>query len=77
MGHTIRSRGSGETASTPKELLRCLQEISDAPPDNTCHTAGIVQLQQDDELELVIPDRPQALISMDAESTFFGVIQLN
>lgn len=42
-----------------------------------CPLLGIVQLHQDDELELVIPYRPQALISMDAESTFFGVIQLN
>ncbi|KAF3838152.1 hypothetical protein F7725_009920 [Dissostichus mawsoni] len=38
---------------------------------------GIVQLHQDDELELVIPNRQHTLISMDAESTFFGVIQLN
>ena len=41
---------------------------------------GIVQLHQDDELELVIPDRPlmdKVLISMDADATFFGVIQLN
>ncbi|TWW55098.1 hypothetical protein D4764_09G0001470 [Takifugu flavidus] len=40
-------------------------------------TKGVVQLHQGDELELVIPFRPQALISMDADSTFFGVIQLN
>ncbi|KAI3351884.1 hypothetical protein L3Q82_020714, partial [Scortum barcoo] len=43
MGHTIRSWGSGETGSTPTALLRCLQEISDAPPDNTCYTAVVVQ----------------------------------
>ncbi|XP_035506361.1 tumor necrosis factor ligand superfamily member 13B isoform X2 [Scophthalmus maximus] len=75
MGHIIRSWSSPETTST--ELLRCLQEMPDATPANTCHTAGIVQLHQDDELELVIPNRPQALVSMDADSTFFGVIQLN
>ncbi|XP_060936108.1 tumor necrosis factor ligand superfamily member 13B-like [Limanda limanda] len=75
MGHIIQSWSS--TKTTPTELLRCLQAMPDATPANTCHTAGIVQLHQDDELELVIPHRPQALVSMDADSTFFGVIQLN
>ncbi|XP_062249912.1 tumor necrosis factor ligand superfamily member 13B-like [Platichthys flesus] len=75
MGHIIRSWSSSKT--TPTELLRCLQTMPNATSANTCHTAGIVQLHQDDELELVIPHRPQALVSMDADSTFFGVIQLN
>ncbi|XP_034453302.1 tumor necrosis factor ligand superfamily member 13B-like [Hippoglossus hippoglossus] len=74
MGYIIRSWSSTKTST---ELLRCLQEMPDATPANTCHTAGIVQLHQDDELELVIPHRPQSLVSMDADSTFFGVIQLN
>ncbi|XP_053180255.1 tumor necrosis factor ligand superfamily member 13B-like [Scomber japonicus] len=77
MGHVIRSWGSTTSGTGSTELLRCLQEISDANAANTCYTSGIVQLRQNDELELVIPYRPQALISMDAESTFFGVIQLN
>ncbi|XP_074504416.1 tumor necrosis factor ligand superfamily member 13B-like isoform X3 [Sebastes fasciatus] len=77
MGHIIRSWGSTGTGTTSTELLRCLQEMPDETPANTCYTSGIVQLHQDDELELVIPYRPQALISMDADSTFFGVIQLN
>ncbi|KAM8733116.1 tumor necrosis factor ligand superfamily member 13B-like isoform 1-T1 [Acanthopagrus schlegelii] len=82
MGHVIRSWSSAETATTPTELLRCLQEMPDDARHhaNTCYTAGIVQLHQDDELELVIPDRPlmdKVLISMDADATFFGVIQLN
>uniref|UniRef100_A0A3Q3W5P5 THD domain-containing protein n=1 Tax=Mola mola TaxID=94237 RepID=A0A3Q3W5P5_MOLML len=77
MGYIIQSWGSTnpETAST--ELLRCLQEMPDETPANSCYTAGIVQLHQGDELELVIPYRPQALVSMDADSTFFGVLQLN
>ncbi|XP_019935104.1 tumor necrosis factor ligand superfamily member 13B-like isoform X2 [Paralichthys olivaceus] len=75
MGYVIRSWSSPKTTST--ELLRCLQEMPDTIPANTCHTAGIVQLHQDDELELVIPHRPQAIVSLDADSTFFGVIQLN
>ncbi|XP_037635153.1 tumor necrosis factor ligand superfamily member 13B-like isoform X2 [Sebastes umbrosus] len=77
MGHIIRSWGTTGTGTTSTELLRCLQEMPDETPANTCYTSGIVQLHQDDELELVIPYRPQALISMDADSTFFGVIQLN
>ncbi|XP_067375229.1 tumor necrosis factor ligand superfamily member 13B-like isoform X2 [Channa argus] len=77
MGHVIRSWGSTDAGTRSTELLRCLQEMLDATPANTCYTAGVVQLHQDDELELVIPDRPQALISMDTDSTFFGIIQLN
>ncbi|XP_049441774.1 tumor necrosis factor ligand superfamily member 13B-like isoform X1 [Epinephelus fuscoguttatus] len=77
MGHVIRSWCSTTTGTTSTELLRCLQEMPDETPANTCYTAGVVQLRRDDELELVIPCRPQALISMDAEWTFFGVIQLN
>ncbi|KAM3612833.1 uncharacterized protein V6R79_015396 [Siganus canaliculatus] len=77
MGHVIRSWKPTKTGTASAELLRCLQEMPDETPANTCYTAGVVQLHQDDELELVIPHRPQALISMDADSTFFGVIQLN
>ncbi|XP_034400076.1 tumor necrosis factor ligand superfamily member 13B-like isoform X3 [Cyclopterus lumpus] len=77
MGHIIQSLGSTRTRTTSTELLRCLQEMPDEAPANTCYTAGIVQLHQDDELELVVPYRPHALISMDAQFTFFGVIQLN
>ncbi|TMS17615.1 Tumor necrosis factor ligand superfamily member 13B [Larimichthys crocea] len=77
MGHIIRRWSSTKTGTASTEFLRCLQEMSDESLENTCYTAGIVHLHQDDELELVIPDRPQALISMDADSTFFGVIQLN
>ncbi|KAM8908321.1 tumor necrosis factor ligand superfamily member 13B-like isoform 2-T2 [Spinachia spinachia] len=77
MGHIIQSLSSTRTERTTTELLRCLQEMPNKTPANTCYTAGIVQLLQDDDLELVIPYMPNSLISMDAESTFFGVIQLN
>ncbi|KAM7389578.1 hypothetical protein PAMP_023544 [Pampus punctatissimus] len=77
MGHVIRSWGSTTSGTGSTELLLCLQEMPDATAANTCYTSGIVQLHRDDELELVIPYRPQALISMDADSTFFGIIQLN
>ncbi|XP_026186281.1 tumor necrosis factor ligand superfamily member 13B-like isoform X2 [Mastacembelus armatus] len=77
MGHVIRSWGSTKAGTSSTELLRCLQEMSGATPASTCYTAGTLQLHQGDELELVIPYRPQARISMDEDSTFFGVIQLN
>ncbi|XP_067103926.1 tumor necrosis factor ligand superfamily member 13B-like [Osmerus mordax] len=75
MGHIVRSSGS-QTSQRSFDLLRCLQEMPQTNSANTCYTAGIVKLEQRDELELVIPDRPQAQISMDADSTFFGIMQL-
>uniref|UniRef100_A0A673CBB7 THD domain-containing protein n=1 Tax=Sphaeramia orbicularis TaxID=375764 RepID=A0A673CBB7_9TELE len=77
MGYVVQCWSSAASGTKSTELLRCLQEMPDATPANTCYTSGIFQLHQDDELELVILHRPQALISVDADSTFFGVIQLN
>ncbi|KAM9408075.1 tumor necrosis factor ligand superfamily member 13B-like isoform 2-T2 [Salvelinus alpinus] len=74
MGHIVRSRGTGQRST---ELLRCLQEMPQTNCANTCYTGGMVKLEREDELELVIPDRPQAQVSMDADSTFFGIIRLN
>ncbi|XP_045580226.1 tumor necrosis factor ligand superfamily member 13B isoform X1 [Salmo salar] len=74
MGHIVRSRGTSQRST---ELLRCLQEMPQTNCANTCHTGGMVKLEREDELELVIPDRPQAQVSMDADSTFFGIIRLN
>ncbi|XP_046876798.1 tumor necrosis factor ligand superfamily member 13B-like isoform X4 [Hypomesus transpacificus] len=75
MGHIVRSSGS-QTSQKSFDLLRCLQEMPQTNSANTCYTAGLVKLDQRDELELVIPDRPQAQVSMDADSTFFGIMQL-
>ncbi|XP_034037453.1 tumor necrosis factor ligand superfamily member 13B-like [Thalassophryne amazonica] len=80
-GHVVRRSSTSSRGSA--EVLHCLQEMSNVHSSkmcysaNTCYSAGIVELQQGDELELVVPYRPQILISMDADSTFFGVIQLN
>ncbi|XP_029971133.1 tumor necrosis factor ligand superfamily member 13B-like [Salarias fasciatus] len=76
MGYIIQSWGSIQ-AGPRTELLCCLQDMPDEDPANTCYTAGTVRLFQNEELELVIPNRPSVLISLDSESTFFGVIQLN
>ncbi|KAM4732898.1 tumor necrosis factor ligand superfamily member 13B-like [Anableps anableps] len=77
MGHVIQSWSSTEAETRPTELLRCLQDITEGAHDNTCYAAGTVHLLQGEELEMVIPCRPSALISLEADSTFFGVIQLN
>ncbi|XP_064828843.1 tumor necrosis factor ligand superfamily member 13B-like [Oncorhynchus masou masou] len=74
MGHVVRSRGTDQRST---ELLRCLQEMPQTNCANTCHTGGMVKLEREDELELVIPDRPQAQVSMEADSTFFGIMRLN
>uniref|UniRef100_A0A3Q2DK80 Tumor necrosis factor ligand superfamily member 13B-like n=1 Tax=Cyprinodon variegatus TaxID=28743 RepID=A0A3Q2DK80_CYPVA len=77
MGHVIQSWSSTEAETRPVELLRCLQDIKEGAEDNTCYTAGTVHLLRGEELEMVIPVRPSALISLEADSTFFGVIKLN
>ncbi|XP_035525799.1 tumor necrosis factor ligand superfamily member 13B-like isoform X2 [Morone saxatilis] len=78
VGYIIQIWGSANKG-TSTELLCCLKDMPDETPPNTantCYTSGLVQLQQDDELELVIPYKPEVLITMDVE-TFFGVIRLN
>lgn len=78
MGYIIRSWGSTKAGTRPTVLLRCVQEMPDRETTgNTCYAAGTIHLVRDDELELVIPDRHPDVISMAAEATFFGVIQLN
>ncbi|XP_066570841.1 tumor necrosis factor ligand superfamily member 13B isoform X2 [Amia ocellicauda] len=78
MGHLIQRRKSSVSGTEPRftDLLLCLQEMPKNRSVNSCYTAGIVKLDQDDQLDLVIPDRPQAEISLEADSTFFGIIQL-
>lgn len=79
MGHLIRQQPSSSSGSDGgyRDLFRCLQEMPTAETSaNTCYTAGIVKLDRNDQLELVIPDRPHAQVAMDTASTFFGIIQL-
>ncbi|KAJ8015750.1 hypothetical protein DPEC_G00029390 [Dallia pectoralis] len=83
MGHIVRRRRSAVSPGlgtsqnqTLIDVLHCLQEMR-VNSANTCYTSGIVKLERQDQLELVIPDRPQAQVSMDADSTYFGIIQLN
>uniref|UniRef100_A0A3B1KA90 Uncharacterized protein n=1 Tax=Astyanax mexicanus TaxID=7994 RepID=A0A3B1KA90_ASTMX len=77
MGHEITRKTSGVSGRNHRvtSLFRCLQEMPEENAVNTCYTAG-KQIHYQDELELVVPDRSEAQIAMDTESTFFGVIQL-
>ncbi|KAM6923568.1 tumor necrosis factor ligand superfamily member 13B-like isoform 1-T1 [Xenentodon cancila] len=77
LGHVIRSWSSTKAGTRSMELLRCLLEMADETPVNTCYAAGTVQLFPNDKLEIRIPHRPAAIIFIEADSTFFGVIQLN
>ncbi|XP_031443001.1 tumor necrosis factor ligand superfamily member 13B-like isoform X2 [Clupea harengus] len=78
MGHLIRQHpaNASGTETGYRDLFRCLQEMPTENSANTCYTAGIVKLDRNDQLELVIPDRPHTQVAMDTESTFFGIIQL-
>ncbi|XP_078496280.1 tumor necrosis factor ligand superfamily member 13-like [Lissotriton helveticus] len=76
MGHLIQRRKQVVAGTDLKILLRCIKNMPELNSNNSCYTAGVVKLEQGDELELVIADRPQAQISLDGDSTFFGAIQL-
>ncbi|MBN3303530.1 TN13B factor, partial [Amia calva] len=56
-------------------LFRCIQNMDPVYPYNTCYTAGIVKLEEGDNIELLIP-RNEANVSMEGDSTFFGAIKL-
>ncbi|KAJ8394411.1 hypothetical protein AAFF_G00046220 [Aldrovandia affinis] len=79
MGYLIRRRKASVSGTEQRftDLLRCIQEMPKHNCANSCYTAGLVKLDHEDELELLILDRPQAEVAMDAVSTFFGIIQLH
>ncbi|XP_008297204.1 tumor necrosis factor ligand superfamily member 13B isoform X2 [Stegastes partitus] len=56
-------------------LFRCIQTMNPEYAFNTCYTGGIVKLEVDDYLELLIP-RPAANVSLDGDSTFLGAFKL-
>ncbi|XP_012727546.2 tumor necrosis factor ligand superfamily member 13B-like [Fundulus heteroclitus] len=75
MGHVIQSWSSTEAEMKPTELLRCLQDKKEGAHGNTCYTSGPVHLHE--KLEMGIPCWPSAQISLEADSTIFGLMQLN
>ncbi|XP_024434745.1 tumor necrosis factor ligand superfamily member 13B [Desmodus rotundus] len=56
-------------------LFRCVQNMPETLPNNSCYSAGIAKLEEGDELQLAIP-REDAKISQDGDGTFFGALKL-
>ncbi|XP_076120157.1 tumor necrosis factor ligand superfamily member 13B [Alosa pseudoharengus] len=56
-------------------LFRCIQNMSQLYPFNTCYTGGIVKLEVGDKVELLIP-RESADVSLGGDFTFLGAIKL-
>uniref|UniRef100_A0A8D0G4S3 TNF superfamily member 13b n=1 Tax=Sphenodon punctatus TaxID=8508 RepID=A0A8D0G4S3_SPHPU len=77
MGHLIQRKKAqvfGDDLSLVT-LFRCIQNMPQSSPNNSCYTAGIAKLEEGDELQLTIP-RKTAKISLDGDSTFFGAVRL-
>ncbi|XP_038617806.1 tumor necrosis factor ligand superfamily member 13B [Tachyglossus aculeatus] len=77
MGHLIQRKKAhvfGDDLSLVT-LFRCIQNMPEILPNNSCYTAGIAKLEEGDELQLTIP-RNSAKISLDGDGTFFGAVRL-
>uniref|UniRef100_A0A8C8RPC7 TNF superfamily member 13b n=1 Tax=Pelusios castaneus TaxID=367368 RepID=A0A8C8RPC7_9SAUR len=77
MGHLIQRKKAhvfGDDLSLVT-LFRCIQNMPQSYPNNSCYTAGIAKLEEGDELQLTIPRR-RAKISLDGDGTFFGAVRL-
>ncbi|XP_014455891.1 tumor necrosis factor ligand superfamily member 13B [Alligator mississippiensis] len=77
MGHLIQRKKAhvfGDDLSLVT-LFRCIQNMPQSYPNNSCYTAGIAKLEEGDELQLTIP-RKRAKISLDGDGTFFGAVRL-
>ncbi|XP_077011973.1 tumor necrosis factor ligand superfamily member 13B [Tamandua tetradactyla] len=77
MGHLIQRKKVhvfGDELSLVT-LFRCIQNMPETLPNNSCYSAGIAKLEEGDELQLAIP-RENAKISQDGDGTFFGALKL-
>ncbi|XP_059541082.1 tumor necrosis factor ligand superfamily member 13B isoform X2 [Myotis daubentonii] len=77
MGHLIQRKKVhvfGDELSLVT-LFRCIQNMPETLPNNSCYSAGIAKLEEGDELLLAIP-RGDAKISQDGDGTFFGALKL-
>ncbi|XP_048875821.1 tumor necrosis factor ligand superfamily member 13B [Brienomyrus brachyistius] len=77
MGHVINHIKQENVGNQPQiiPLFRCIQNMNQDYPYNTCYTAGVVMLEAGDRVELLIP-RQTANISLSGEDTFFGIMGL-
>nr|AEO50761.1 B-cell activating factor [Erinaceus europaeus] len=77
MGHLIQRKKVhvfGDELSLVT-LFRCIQNMPETLPNNSCYSAGIAKLEEGDELQLAIP-RENAKISQEGDGTFFGALKL-
>ncbi|XP_017357216.1 tumor necrosis factor ligand superfamily member 13B [Cebus imitator] len=77
MGHLIQRKKVhvfGDELSLVT-LFRCIQNMPETQPNNSCYSAGIAKLEEGDELQLAIP-RENAQILLDGDATFFGAFKL-
>uniref|UniRef100_F7G747 TNF superfamily member 13b n=1 Tax=Callithrix jacchus TaxID=9483 RepID=F7G747_CALJA len=77
MGHLIQRKKVhvfGDELSLVT-LFRCIQNMPETQPSNSCYSAGIAKLEEGDELQLAIP-RENAQILLDGDATFFGAFKL-
>uniref|UniRef100_A0A8C5KAE8 Tumor necrosis factor (ligand) superfamily, member 13b n=1 Tax=Jaculus jaculus TaxID=51337 RepID=A0A8C5KAE8_JACJA len=77
MGHLIQRKKVhvfGDELSLVT-LFRCIQNMPETLPNNSCYSAGIARLEEGDELQLAIP-RENAQISRNGDATFFGALKL-
>ncbi|XP_021095005.1 tumor necrosis factor ligand superfamily member 13B [Heterocephalus glaber] len=77
MGHLIQRKKVhvfGDELSLVT-LFRCIQNMPETLPNNSCYSAGIAKLEEGDEIQLAIP-RENAQISRDGDGTFFGALKL-
>lgn len=77
MGHLIQRKKVhvfGDELSLVT-LFRCIQNMPETLPNNSCYSAGIAKLEEGDELQLAIP-REDAKIARDGDGTFFGALKL-
>ncbi|KAM7407254.1 hypothetical protein PAMA_003130 [Pampus argenteus] len=77
MGHVVIRRKRHVVGDEPQyvTLFRCIQNMNPIYPYNTCYTGGIVKLEVEDNLELLIP-RSTANVSLDGDATFLGAVKL-
>ncbi|XP_028993642.1 tumor necrosis factor ligand superfamily member 13B isoform X2 [Betta splendens] len=77
MGHVVIRKKRNVVGDEPQyvTLFRCIQNMNRLHPYNTCYTGGIVKLEVDDLLELLIP-RSTANVSLDGDATFLGAVKL-
>ncbi|XP_035660544.1 neurogenic locus notch homolog protein 1-like isoform X2 [Branchiostoma floridae] len=58
------------------DFLTCVHEMYGFPPYKTCFTAGMRKLHKKDVVYLYVPC-DQCVISLDHDTTFFGVMKIN